>query len=115
MTFNTHAQNDSPLNRPKAGHFDHTGRQARGPLEKLLAFVLSTGLLVLAVMFSLAALAVVAIAGLIFAGWFWWKTRALRQQVKGATAGSAYRSGHIIDGEVVRTTDIPLGTGRQLP
>lgn len=115
MTFNTNAQDDSPLHQPKARHFAHGSRQARGPLEKLLTFVLSAGLLVLAVMFSLAALAVVAIAGLVFAGWFWWKTRALRQQVKGATAGSAYRSGHIIEGEVVRTTDAPLGTGKQLP
>lgn len=114
MTFNTNAQDDSPLNQPKARHFAHSGRQARGPLEKLLAFVLSAGLVVLAVMFSLAALAVVAIAGLVFAGWFWWKTRALRRQVKETTA-SAYRSGHIIEGEVVRTTDTPLGTGRQLP
>lgn len=115
MTFNTNTQDDSPLNQPKARHFAHAGRQARGPLEKLLAFVLSAGLLVLAVMFSLAALVVVAIAGLAFAGWFWWKTRALRRQVKEATAGSAYRSGRIIDGEVMRTTDVPLGTGRQLP
>lgn len=114
MTFNANAQNDSPLNEPKTRHFADSGRQARGPLEKLLAFVLSAGLVVLAVMFSLAALAVVAVAGLVFAGWFWWKTRALRQQVKGATA-SAYGGGHIIDGEVVRTTDTPLATNRQLP
>ena len=114
MTYNTNTQDDSPLNQPKARRFAHTGRQARGPLEKLLAFALSAGLLVLAVMFSLAALVVVAIAGLVFAGWFWWKTRALRHQVKAATA-SAYRGGHIIDGEVIRTTDTPLGTGKQLP
>lgn len=114
MTFNTNTQDDSPLNQPKAGHFAHAGRQARGPLEKLLAFVLSAGLLVLAVMFSLAALVVVAIAGLAFAGWFWWKTRALRRQVKEATV-SAYNGGRIIDGEVMHTTDVPLGTGRQLP
>jgi len=114
MTFNTNAQDDSPLNQPKANHFAHPGRPTRGPLEKLLAFGLSAGLLVLAVMFSLAALVVVAIAGLAFAGWFWWKTRALRRQVKEATV-SAYRGGRIIDGEVMRTTDAPLDTGRQLP
>src|SRR6185369_6669059 len=73
MTFNTNAQDDSPLHQPKASHFAHSSRQTRGPLETLLAFVLSAGLLVVAVMFSLAALAVVAIAGLVFAGWFWWK------------------------------------------
>ncbi|WP_265944730.1 hypothetical protein [Dechloromonas sp. A34] len=115
MTFNTNAEDDLSLNQQKSRYSAHSSRQARGPLEKLLAFVLSAGLVVLAIMFSLAALAVIAIAGLVFAGWFWWKTRTLRQQVKGATTGSAYRSGHIIEGEVVRTTDATPDTGRRLP
>lgn len=114
MTFNTNAEDDLSLNQQKSRYAAHSSRQSRGPLEKLLAFVLSAGVIVLAVMFSLAALAVVSIAGLVFAGWFWWKTRPLRQQLKETKAG-AYRGGHIIDGEVVRTTDDPFGTSRQLP
>ena len=114
MTFNTNAEDDSSSNQQKSRDTAHSSRQSRGPREMLLAFILRAGLVVLAVMFSLAALAVVAIAGLIFAGWFWWKTRALRQQVKEASV-SAYRGGNIIEGEVVRTADAPLGTGKQLP
>lgn len=56
------------------------GRQ-QGPLSKLIAFVLSAGLLILAFMFSLVALAVVAVAGLILGGWLWWRTRKLRQEI----------------------------------
>lgn len=114
MTFNTNAEDDLSLNQQKSRYTAQSSRPTRGPLEKLLAFVLSAGLVVLAVMFSLAALAVIAVAGLIFAGWFWWKTRALRQQVKEASV-SPYRGGDIIEGEVVRTTDAPLGSGKQLP
>lgn len=114
MTFNTNAEDDLSLNQQKPRYTAQSSRTTRGPLEKLLAFVLSAGLVVLAVMFSLAALAVIAVAGVIFAGWFWWKTRALRQQVKEASV-NAYRGGNIIEGEVVRTSDAPLGSGKQLP
>jgi hypothetical protein len=33
-------------------------------------------------MFSLVALAVVAVGGLMLWGWLWWKTRAIRQQIR---------------------------------
>ncbi len=39
-------------------------------------------MLVLAFMFSLVALAVVAVLGLALGGWLWWKTRALRKQIR---------------------------------
>ncbi|MFZ2971316.1 hypothetical protein [Ferribacterium limneticum] len=53
-----------------------------GPLAKLAAFVLSAGFLVLAFMFSLVALAVVAVVGVVLGGWLWWKTRAMRKQMQ---------------------------------
>jgi hypothetical protein len=53
-----------------------------GPLAKLAAFVLSAVFLVLAFMFSLVALAVVAVVGVLLGGWLWWKTRALRKQMQ---------------------------------
>jgi uncharacterized protein HemX len=52
-----------------------------GPLAKLAAFVLSAAFMVLAFMFSLVALAVVAVLGLALGGWLWWKTRTLRKQM----------------------------------
>lgn len=53
-----------------------------GPLAKLAAFILSVSFMVLAFMFSLVALAVVAVAGVLLGGWLWWKTRTLRKQMQ---------------------------------
>jgi len=94
-------------------NFSAPGTRTPGPLGKLLAFILSTALLVLAFMFSLAALAVVAVAGTLFAGWLWWKTRSLRKQMRAARAHS-YQGGNVIEGEVIRTADIPP-SGKLLP
>lgn len=102
------------MNRQQNPQFTNSGRPAPGFIGKLLAFVLSVGLFALAFIFSLAALAVVAVVGVIFAGWLWWKTRALRRQVKEAGV-TGYPGGNIIEGEVVRTTDSPPRSGKQLP
>lgn len=83
---------------------------------RILAFLLSIGLLIIGLMFSLMALAVVAVIGALLAGWLWWKTRALRQAARqqasayateNATASAGHSkemggSGVIIEGEVVR-------------
>lgn len=68
-------------------------------LSRLLAFILSAGLLVLGFMFSLVALAVVAVAGVILGGWLWWKTRQLRKQMRQQMAEA---QGSIIEGEVIQ-------------
>jgi len=83
-------------------------RAPQGIAGKLLTALFSVGLLVLGVMFSLVALAVAAVIGLLFAGWFWWKTRALRKAMReaapAATTASRAANGDIIDGECVRET-----------
>ena len=57
-------------------------------LGKLMAFVVGTLLLIAGFMFSVVALAVIAVVGLGIWGWLWWKTRALRRQMADAkTAG----------------------------
>lgn len=100
----------------------------QGPLAKLLAFVLSAAFLVLAFMFSLVALAVVAVLGLVLGGWLWWRTRKLRQEISRQRAeqwaGMAQerpfhnppeRSSTVIDGEATRIVDgTPGSTPRQL-
>jgi Flp pilus assembly protein TadB len=79
-----------------------------GPLARLVAFVLSAAFLVLAFMFSLVALAVVAVLGVALGGWLWWNTRALRkqmQQMRGTQSmgeEQAVRSEQVIEGECVR-------------
>lgn len=83
-----------------------------GPLAKLAAFVLSAGFLVLAFMFSLVALAVVAVLGVVLGGWLWWKTRAMRKQMQqmreasqqmGSTASTMHND-QVIEGEFIRET-----------
>ncbi len=80
-----------------------------GPLAKLAAFVLSAAFMVLAFMFSLVALAVVAVLGVALGGWLWWKTRALRQQMQQMREAAEQMgndgptgSDQVIEGEFIR-------------
>jgi hypothetical protein len=79
-----------------------------GPLARLAAFVLSAAFMVLAFMFSLVALAVVAVLGVAIGGWLWWKTRAMRKQMQqmreAQQAGfdQPMRSDQVIEGEFIR-------------
>lgn len=74
-----------------------------GPFAKLLAFVLSALFVVLAFMFSLIALAVVAVGGLMLWGWLWWKTRALRKSMQASPVSDP----RVIEGEFIRDQDEP--------
>lgn len=84
------------------------GQAPPGPLAKIVAFLLSAAFLTLAFMFSLVALAVVAVLGICVGGWLWWKTRTLRQQMRQAEAelrrggASAGTASDVIEGEFVR-------------
>ena len=81
-----------------------------GPLAKLAAFVLSAAFMVLAFMFSLVALAVVAVVGVALGGWLWWKTRTLRKQMQqmreaqqmGQRQEQPMRNDQVIEGEFIR-------------
>ncbi|WP_374327350.1 hypothetical protein [Azonexus sp.] len=94
--------------KPFSSHLRFS-RTPQGIVGKLLTALLSVGLLILGVMFSLVALAVAAVIGLAFAGWFWWKTRALRQVMREAaptaTPAAHAADGEIIDGECVRESE----------
>lgn len=80
---------------------------------KILSVLLGAIFLVLAFMFSIVALAVVAVGGTVFAGWLWWKTRALRKAMQesridqqtghtGRTSPTEASKATVIDGEFVR-------------
>ena len=100
-------------------------QQNAGPLSKILAAAAGLLLLGVALMFSLVFFVVLAVAGLLFWLYFWWKTRALRRQMReqGMTQGSQadetlYRQagpetadGEVIEGEATRVID----ETRQLP
>ena len=95
------------------------GQQPPGLLGKILAFVLGAGFLVLAFMFSLVALAVIVVVGLGVWGWLWWKTRAIRKQMREqmnaqATSAAPAREGFVIEGEVIREESAPSRPERLL-
>jgi hypothetical protein len=95
------------------------GRQPPSLISKVLAFVVGAGFLVLAFMFSLVALAVIAVLGLALWGWLWWKTRAIRKQMREqmgeqAPTASASRDGFIIEGEVIHAESTPTRPERLL-
>lgn len=100
--------------------------QPQSVFGKLLTLVFGGAFLVLAFMFSLVALAIVAVGGLLLWGWLWWKTRAVRKLIReqGITPESMARSnvsssessgsGYIIEGEAIRETDEPPASGKLL-
>ncbi len=95
--------NDQQARPEFSREFSRLSPQPPGPFAKLLAFMLSALLLVLAFMFSLVALAVVAVAGIALWGYIWWKTRALRRQMQ----AQRDREAQVIEGEFFRDTDHP--------
>jgi UPF0716 family protein affecting phage T7 exclusion len=81
-----------------------------GLLAKLLTLIAGVILLVLGFMFSVVLVAIIAVAGLVAGGYFWWKTRKLRQAVRQHPPG-----GRVIDGEVIVVDDFPDQDGNARP
>lgn len=97
------------------------GGQPQGPLARIVAFVLGTVLLVVGFMFSLVALAVVAVGVVVAGTWLWWKTRAVRRQFEEQLAqqppfqpDEPAFDGRIIEGEAVREPEQGPPGGRLL-
>ena len=75
--------------------------QAPGLLKKILATLLSIVLLIVGVMFSAVVLVVLAVLGLAAWGYFYWKTRKLRQAMQ-----ESLRDTDIIEGEATVVHDV---------
>ena len=64
----------------------HSGHRATpassNPLLRLFSYLLTGLLLVAALAFSAVFFVLLLAAGLLFGIWFWWKSRALRQQMR---------------------------------
>ena len=76
-----------------------------GPLGKALALLGGAVLLVLGFMFSLLLVAFAVATAAVVWGYLWWKTRALRRQLRErgpAMPADNVPSGHVFDGEAVR-------------
>ena len=80
------------------------GQRVRAPasgfLGKILTTVASAAVLVLAFMLSLLIFAALVAIALLAGGYLWWKTRALRRQMRHRTP-----RGRVIDGEVIRDVE----------
>jgi membrane protein implicated in regulation of membrane protease activity len=82
-------------------------------LGKLATFAVGASVVVLALMFSLVAFAVIAVGGTIAGSWLWWKTRDVRKQMR-EQAQRQPAGGHIIEGEVIRADEQPVPSGKLL-
>ena len=83
-------------------------------MSKAVAFVVTATLIVFGLMFSVLLLAVIVTVGAVAFGYLWYKTRALRRQMRentramngAANDADAFRDevikGEIIEGEVIR-------------
>jgi len=76
------------------------GTQAPGLFGRIIAGIAAAGLLIAAFVFSLIVFAIIAAAGLVLAGWLWWRTRALRKQMRDHPPHPP--GGNIVEGEVIR-------------
>ena len=84
-----------------------------GPLSRLLTALIGILVLGAALMFSLVFFAVLAVAGLLFWLYFWWKTRDLRRRLReqsaqapfGQPGEAAPGESNVIEGEAVRVVD----------
>ena len=97
--------------------FDPSGGPQQSLLAQIVGGVIGVIALIGAFMFSAVVFVAVAIVALVFWGWFWWKTRALRrqmqeqmnEQMREPRRESPFRSpadeSSVIDGEAVRVDD----------
>ena len=106
-------------------NFSAGQKKPQGVFARVLTALVGVVVLIGAAMFSLVFLAVIAVAGLIFWIYFWWKTRAIRAQIEQQMRAQAqYRSaepqaarpasdGDVIEGEAVRVAETERMVGRR--
>lgn len=101
-------------------YFAYTSVKPVGWFKKIIVFVLTAALAVLALMFSALLLAVILIVGALVLAYVWWKTRELRRIMKHMRDFSARETGaqredfrgQVIEGEVIRVERSSVETKR---
>ena len=98
-------------------NFNRPPRSPKGILAQLFTVVVGAILLGAAFMFSLVFFAVLAISGVILWLYFWWKTRAVRAQMRkqiqeqsrfqesDTQTARSPTTGDVIEGEAIRVVD----------
>lgn len=86
-----------------------TGTTTPNLLRKIAAFLVTTGVIALALTFSLLLLVIIAIGGTLALAYVGWKTRGLRTHLPNRPRDSMFEAGamkgEVIEGEAVRVTD----------
>lgn len=80
------------------------------PLRKLVALIVTVVVVGLALMFSAVLLAVIVLIGTIAGAYLWWKTRAVRKQMREFQARATERAemasnDAVFEGEVIRVVE----------
>lgn len=79
-------------------------------LRKIIAFVVTSAAIVLALTFSLLLLAVIVVGGIFALAYVGWRTRGLRRKMRdsspdGARFEHGQMKGEVIEGEAIRVTE----------
>jgi hypothetical protein len=102
-------------------NFKPSGQAPRGVFAQICTALLGVLVLGAALLFSFVFFAVLAVVALLFGGYFWWKTRALRAEIRKQMQAQAEAqqsppdfvspgaqptgTGEIIEGEAVRVPE----------
>lgn len=116
----------TPSGRSPSGRGNPFGSlrdRAAGPIGRALAVIAGGVVLVAALFVSAVVFSVLLVVGAVVGGWFWWKTRGLRRELRERLAqmqaGQAGRPGDppgagpaqarpdVIDGDFIREAEPP--------
>ena len=89
-------------NHETVRNLPHNSTDLSSPLRKLVAVVATATVVGIAVMFSVVLVAVVLFAGSLALGYFWWKTRDLRKQVRSHSARNVVTETVIVENDVIK-------------
>jgi UPF0716 family protein affecting phage T7 exclusion len=84
-------------------------------LKNILTLITGLVLLILGFMFSLIALAIIAVIGFAVWAYLWWKTRKLRQAMREQATRGTPSDGQVIEGESVVVEEFHVRTTSGLP
>ena|ERR1017187_9106817 len=98
-------------------YISHSSSRPPSLLQKTGAIVATAALAGVALMFSAVLLTLVVSVGAVAFAYLWWKTRALRKQMRnfpspGATMETEVFEGEVIEGEAVRVDESGDGIKR---
>lgn len=82
-------------------NISHTTTETSNLLRKIATFVVTVVLFGLGLMFSMLLFAVIFTIGVVAWAYLWWKSRALRKQLRTHPPGGVVMEGEVIEGEVI--------------